>query len=486
MATTGREWRQRHSLTHQAVVDYSFVTGETEPVLRGVGDRLFAGGKQMGGAIAIETLKPVSQGYLSSLWAQEAWNKRRSDSLDTLTDRFGRWFTAVVVAVALGAAIGWWSHDPGRALKAAVSVLIVACPCALALAAPFATGTAQRILGRHAVFLRDARVVEALGRVDAVVFDKTGTLTDATAAELYFTGRALAPSERDQVAAVACGSAHPHAVRLARTRGAAAGQRPVLGFREVPGCGLEGCVDGRRVRLGSAAWLREGGVGAPEAGPRLGAAVHVAIEGEYRGCFELVNPLRPRVEAAVRALGGRYRLHLLSGDRGRDRERDRWAPLFAGEGAMRFEQSPEDKRRFLEALQAAGQRVLMVGDGLNDAGALKQADVGVAVVAGQGAFSPASDVILEATQVRELPALLHFGQRVLRVVGWGFVISSVYNVAGIGMAAAGWLSPLFCAVLMPLSSISVVGFVCGATRRAAAAAGFAPGAPLPERSGAPG
>jgi P-type Cu+ transporter len=161
-----------------AFIDYSFVTGEAEPVTKAAGDYLYAGGRQMGGAIEVETVKAVSQSHLTSLWNHEAFQKEQESSLNTLTNRIGRWFTLGVIAVAVGAGVFWLMQaDTGRAVKAFISVLIVACPCALALSAPFALGTAQRLLARLQVFLRNALVLERMAQVEAIVFDKTGTLT---------------------------------------------------------------------------------------------------------------------------------------------------------------------------------------------------------------------------------------------------------------------------------------------------------------------
>ncbi len=156
-----------------ACIDYSFVTGESEPVEKRSGDHLYAGGRQMGGAIEIETVKAVSQSYLTSLWNQEAFRKDKADTLDTLINVYSYRFTKIAIAIALGAAVFWAFRDPSIALKAFTSVLIVACPCALALAAPFTLGTAIRVLGRRGVFVKSPQVVEMLARVDTIVFDKT-------------------------------------------------------------------------------------------------------------------------------------------------------------------------------------------------------------------------------------------------------------------------------------------------------------------------
>lgn len=459
----------------RGLIDYSFVTGEAEPVPKGVGDHLYAGGQQLGAAIEVETVKPVSQSYLTSLWAHEAFDKERRDTLDNLTNRFSRRFTVTVAAVAVGAA-AWWgaAGEPARAMKAFVSVLIVACPCALALAAPFALGTAQRLLARRNIFLKHPHVTETLAQVDAVVFDKTGTLTAASAGGVEFAGAPLTPRERAQVRELARHSTHPLAVRIAETLGTGGEEAvgPAEQFTERPGAGIEGTVGGERVCLGSAAWLAARGVALPAEPPREGTTAKVAIGGVYRGTFRLASVLRPDAAAMLRRLGRGHDLALLSGDNARERERFR--ALFGERAQLHFNQSPWNKLGFIRELQAAAKTVMMVGDGLNDAGALKQSDVGVAVVEKVGAFSPASDVILEAARVPRLPAVLTLARRTVRVVWLSLALSSVYNVVGVSIAASGRLAPVICAILMPLSSVTVVGFACLATQWAARRSGLGP------------
>ena len=196
----------------------------------------------------------------------------------------------------------------------------------------------------------------------------------------------------------------------------------------------------------------------------------LAIDGRLRGEFVLANAVRPETDELLRGLGGRYNLALLSGDN--EKERERFRSLFGTDAALHFNQSPLDKLGFIRGLQESGRRVMMVGDGLNDAGALKQSDVGVAVVEQVGAFSPASDVILAASQVPRLSHILTLARRATQIVRLSFGISFLYNAVGIGIAAAGVLSPVICAILMPLSSVSVVLFACGATRLAAKQAGL--------------
>jgi Cu+-exporting ATPase len=479
-------------LSGTGVIDYSFVTGESEPVAKKIGDYLYAGGKQMGGAIDIETVKAVSQSYLTSLWNHPAFQKDREGTLDTMTNRYSRNFTRIVIGIAVGAAVFWWlAGDVGRGVKAFASVLIVACPCALALAAPFTLGTAQRLLARVQVFLRNAHILERMAEVDTLVFDKTGTLTaqgrvessklrarsprSTTRVERSSAG--LSEKEEGWVCELTRSSTHPLAVRIREelsAKPAEAGvsnEGEVDSFIEVAGQGIAGSVEGHALILGSLAWLRKQGVEVPDAPVAQGSVSYLAIDGEFRRGFVFLSSLRPATEELLKELGRDYELALLSGDN--ERERERFRALFGNDARVHFNQSPLEKLGFIQDLQQQGRTVMMIGDGLNDAGALKQSDVGVAVVENIGAFSPASDVILAAHEVTHLPELLLLARRATTIVRISFGISGLYNLVGVSFAAAGILSPVICAVLMPVSSISVVLFACGATQWMARRLGLA-------------
>lgn len=480
-------------LSGQASIDYSFVTGEADPVVKFAGDYLYAGGQQVGPTIEVETLKEVSQSYLTSLWGHEAFQKRQTDHLNTLTNRYSRRFTRVVVLIAASSAFFWLLRgDSARGLKAFTSVLIVACPCALALAAPFTLGTAQRLLARLQVFLKNALVLERLAQVTTVVFDKTGTLTSTQSSTVKFypvpEGRlksAISVEELSWVRSLTRHSLHPHSVRISHyasrvldgtscevpgQTAALPNSQEVLQFREIPGQGVSGSVQDHELLLGSRAWLEQQNIAFSEMPSLFGSFSWLAVDGELRGAFVLAGDLRPETERLVVELSQTHELTLLSGDN--ERDRDRFEQVFGAKGRLYFNQTPADKLNFVKQLQETGQIVMMVGDGLNDAGALKQSDVGVAVVERVGAFSPASDLILEAGQVPRLAEILAFARNSVRVVHVSFAISGLYNLIGISIAAAGILSPIICAILMPLSSISVVLFACSATTFAARRSGL--------------
>ncbi len=459
-------------LSGAAHLDYSFVTGEAEPVARAVGDHVYAGGRQMGSAIELETIKETSRSYLASLWDHEAFRKTRDASLHNMTNRAGRRFTVGVLLFAAAATAWWILNHPAEAPRIFASILIVACPCALALSAPFALGAAVRLLARHRVFLKNTDTLEALARADAVVLDKTGTLTKARP-DASYAGAALTENELAAVRAVAAQSTHPLSCAIA---GEAARQAlpPVSEFQEAEGRGIQGLANGLHVAIGSSGWLAS--LGAPATGtlPQGGAAV--AINGTFRGAFTAQTALRTDIAALAHALGEGRHLTLLSGDR--DTERAQYAGWLGPAATLRFNQTPAEKLDAICTLQDQGRRVAMVGDGLNDAGALRQADVGIAVTEHASSFSPASDVILEAGQLARLPELFNFARAAIRVVYASFGVSLVYNAIGLTFAATGLLSPLVSAILMPISSFTVISFALLATRLTAARHGW--GAPAQE------
>lgn len=437
-------------------LDRSFITGESDPIPAQMGSAVEAGSRWTGPAMDMRVDTPVATSKLTRLWNAEAFDKTDAMSIADPVNRISGIFTPTILAVA---AIATGVHlylGTGLAWHAFTAALIVACPCALALSIPFTYGSALRWLGRAGAFLKNVMVVEKLARVDALAFDKTGTLTHAAGQTTTPHTHTTMPEAR-LAASVAHSSSHPLsrgiAQHLMTTNGWSDADLPPLdSFAEIPGKGIQAEVDGHTVLLGSRRFVL-GPSQAPHSS--TGATeVHLAIDGRQLGHFALHKPLRAGVSDELKRLRSHHELHLLSGDS--DAEASLFEPLF-GANAMRFEQSPADKMAFIEALQASGHRVAMIGDGLNDAGALKQADLGVALVDDLYAFSPASDMILHASGLQALGPMLQFAREAHKTVHWLFVISLVYNVIGLGFAVQGLLTPVVAAILMPISSMTVVG-----------------------------
>ena len=432
----------------RGLIDYSFVTGESTPVERVVGDLVHAGGRQRGGAVELEVVREVSQSYLTSLWNEHGDQRDESRSLVTVSNTVARYFTAGVLLIAGLTALYWLPRDTSKALDAVTGVLIVACPCALALATPFAFGTMMRLFGRRGLYLKNAGIVEQLARVDTIVFDKTGTLTHAGGVGLRFEGVELSRQDTALIASLAQHSSHP----LSRALSAALhadGAANVAEFHEIPGEGIEGIVDGHAVRLGSSRFV----TGAE--GPRAELThVAVGVDGSARGVFVAETKLREGLTKVFAVLRGRYRLGLLSGDTAGDRRV--LQDSVGGDLEMQFGKSPAEKRDHIRGLRRGGAVVMMVGDGLNDAVALKEGDVGIAVSEDTARFTPASDGILHGGSFEMLPAFLELSRAAVRIVLVSFAISFLYNAAVLWVAVRGDLSPVLAAILMPLSSITVV------------------------------
>ncbi len=453
-----------------ATVDYSFVTGESSPVTLEPGAFVYAGGRQTGGIVELEVLKEVSQSHLTQLWNRHDAEHDEKSRLLTLSNAVGKWFTAGVLVVA-GAAAAWWllGQAPLTALDAVTGILIVACPCAFALAAPFTYGAVLRLFGRQRFYLKNATVVEALARTTAVVFDKTGTLTHGRERLVQWLGEPLSDDHRAAIATLTRASTHPLS-RAVEQMLAGAPTRSLDHLEEVPGSGIRGVVDGVDIRLGSRAFAGPGGE-APVEETTDAARVFVSIAGMPIGAFAVRQQYRDGLPDVISALGTRHRLVLLSGDH--QGERARLEAMFPAGTEMRFDQTPFDKRDRVEDLQRRGEAVMMVGDGLNDAGALRRSNVGVAVTDDVNAFSPACDAILEGDHLRDLPAFVRLSRRSVHIILFSFFVSFMYNLAALSVAVQGTLSPVLAAILMPVSSVTVVALSIGLVRFAARREGIA-------------
>ena len=443
------------------LIDYSFVSGESVPVAKGVGEVVYAGGRQVGEAVELEVVREVSQGYLTQLWNNPAFEKEARPTLETYANHVGRYFVALTLTLAVGSVLYWYPRDPQMALRAFTSVLIIACPCALSLATPFAMGAALRVLGRRQLYLKNAAVIETLSRADTLVFDKTGTLTDAQRSPVSFYGPALSDEDAQRIATLVAQSTHPLSQRLAAHLGPAA--FTVEDYAETPGQGISGLVAGMNVRVGSAAFA--GAIRPKKMPTERHTRVYVALNGQPAGCYDIRSEYREHLPELLQQLGQRYRLALLTGDN--DGDATRLRELFGAEAELRFQQSPLDKLAFVEALQQQGRRVVMVGDGLNDAGALQRADVGIALTETLTNFSPACDAILEAGSFGRLATVLRFARDCRFIVLATFLLSFCYNGIGLSLAVQGRLTPIASAILMPISSLSVMVFATLLVRYAA-------------------
>jgi Cu+-exporting ATPase len=435
-------------------VDYAFTTGESIPVAVAAAGTVRAGGRAAGGAMRLRLLRDVSGSDLARLWQNPVFGQPKRRWLTDVNARFGAWFTGGAVLLAVAGAVAWWP-DAGASLSVATAVLIIACPCALTLSAPITLGTAAGLLGQRGLYLKDPAVALDLSRIDTVAFDKTGTLTSA-AERPSLQRHGLDRDAWRLVHAVAAASTHPASRAIATTDHAYGTDLVATDVVEAPGRGIRGAVDGVSVAIGSAAFV-SAVTGTRCVGPE--DATFVAA-GDARGWVRIASDARPGIEETARELSRAHEVCLLSGDHHGDRPR--WERLFGGR--MWFRQSPGDKLSFVRNARRAGRRVLMVGDGLNDAGALAAADVGMAVSDLTACMAPACDAVIDGRRLVDLPAFLRYARRARQVVALCFLVSVAYNAIGLALALAGALTPLAAAVLMPVSSLTVLGISAGAMR----------------------
>lgn len=432
-------------LKGEAKLDFSFVTGESVPVEKVLGEVIYAGGRQLTGAIELEVMKPVSQSYLTQLWNNDTFNQK--DAIKTFSDSASKYFSIVLLAVALCAGLFWLNTDINRAVASFTAVLIIACPCALALSSPFTLAAVLSIFDKNKFYLKNTAVIEEMARIDTVVFDKTGTITNPDAGGFIFEGD-LDDMEKQMVADLARNSGHPLSRELVKFMNLSP-RYPVDHYMEKVGRGVSGWLNGHALKLGSAAFIHL-------TEDDRGSVIHVVIDQTYKGYFLAKQTWRPGFKQLAVKLGQKTDLHLLSGDH--DHDRPLLAPFFPRAQQLHFRQNPQDKLNYINILQESGAKVMMFGDGLNDAGALRQSDLGIAVTDNINNFSPGCDAILDGAAFEKIPQFIKLAKDAVKVIHMSFVISLLYNVVGLFFAVQGLLSPLMAAILMPLSTVTIILF----------------------------
>ena len=428
-------------------IDNSFITGESATITKNPGDKIFAGGKQIGSILELEVIKTVNQSYLTQLWNKEAFRKEEL-GLDTLVNQISKYFTFIILGITLLAGIYWYQIDFEKMFQVVSAILIVACPCALALSTPFTMGHIMRILGRNKMYVKDAHTIEKMAKIDALVFDKTGTITYNKKANISFEGQEIAEFDLKNIKSLLKNSNHPLSKSLYEFLEVQDEYLPIENFKETAGKGYEATVRGKVYKIGSAKFTHQ------EA-KSLETAVYIERDGEFLGKFIFKNEYRDGLAEMAKELKD-YKIHVLSGDN--SSEEQTLKNLIPNITEMRFSQSPEDKLEYIKHLQDQGKKVAMLGDGLNDAGALKQSNIGIAIADDTNSFTPSSDVIMNGGVLTKLHDYFALTKDAMIIVKLTFGISFLYNVVGLTAAVLGEMSPLFAAILMPLSSISVVAF----------------------------
>lgn len=438
-----------------ARIDYSFVTGESEPVNKMSGEKVYAGGRQLYSAIEVEAIKSVSQSYLTQLWGNAVFSKDKGSSFQTLTDSIGKRFTIAVLTIAFVSSAIWLFLDPGKVMNVFTAVLIIACPCAIALAAPFTLGNMLRIFGRHKFYLKDSKTIEKLAQINTGIFDKTGTITTSEKGKVFYEGIALTKAEESLLKNTLRSSNHPLSRQLYDLL-VDFKITPLEDYEEHLGHGIIGKSATDRIRIGSPSF-----VGSDLGNSMENTAVHISTNDLYKGRYVFKNNYRDGVKEVFETMSKDLELAILSGDNAG--EKATLIQLLPQGTPLYFNQKPENKLEFISNLQNQGKIVMMVGDGLNDAGALAQSDVGIAISENVNVFSPACDGILDASNFKHLHQYIRTSRKAIRIIKMSFILSLMYNVVGLSFAVTGRLEPVIAAILMPLSSVSIVLFTTIAT-----------------------
>ncbi|HRM13372.1 MAG TPA: HAD-IC family P-type ATPase, partial [Flavobacterium sp.] len=416
----------------------------------------------------MEVLNTVSQSYLTQLWSNDVFQKNVAQKHKTITDSISRYFTPILLLIAF-AGFGYWIFiDANTAFNVFTAVLIVACPCALALTAPFTFGNVLRILGKQKFYLKNALVIEQLAKVDTIVFDKTGTITTNKKSNISYEGTSLSDENLLLIKYVLRASNHPLSrmlydylpIPVLQNKSANNSNKlKVDAFEEITGKGIQAAIFGYQIQIGSEEFCKpELAISSPSI-ERVGerTSVHIKINDVYYGKFIFNNQYREGLEELFKCLKNNYQIKVLSGDN--EGERTTLERLLPKGTELIFNQKPEQKLEFIKNLQEKGRNVMMVGDGLNDAGALAQSNVGVSVSENVNVFSPACDAILDASEFQRLNYFLKLSKNSITTIKMSFALSLLYNVVGLLFAITGNLLPLVAAIIMPLSTITIVSFV---------------------------
>ena len=424
------------------LIDYAFITGEALAEQAKIGTKVYAGGCQKAGEISVTLNEQPSIDKLWSTWSNQSVKK---DFSNRWTDHISKYFTIAVITIAVIAAIAWSFTSIEQALFVFSSVLIVACPCALALSAPFTFGNILRVYSRNNLFMKDADAISVLSEIQHIVLDKTGTLTEKAALEVDFVGKILDLELARSIKSLASQSNHPLSEIITQHLGEYELQT-TTDFEEKVGQGIQGIVNNRVIKLGAKEWV--------QANNKItGTVVYVSVDGEIVGHFKVSASYRRGLKSTLSRLGKILKLSVLSGDN--DGEREALTDIFPSFNRLKFNLKPRQKAIEISQIQRI-EKVLMIGDGLNDSSAIEQGDLGMALTENLNGFYPGSDAVLLSDSLVKLPAFIELARYSKKILKWSLIFSLLYNITGVTFAVSGLLTPIIAAILMPLSSVSVV------------------------------
>jgi P-type Cu+ transporter len=463
-----------------SAIDESMLTGESVPADKKYGNELFAGTVNLNGRLVVRMTKTGETTALAQIIAAVQRAQTSRADIQRLGDRVSSVFVPIVVGIAIAAGL-WWGLAPESANQVhnwlaqffwhahapvgvaagfiiAAAILIVACPCAMGLATPVAIMAGANAAARRGILIRDGVALENAGKITTVIFDKTGTLTVGKPEVATVQN----PETKNLAAALARSSTHPISQALAKI---SADEIQISDWKEIRGAGVEGKIsNSETVRLGSLRWLKESGVDLAtgekfisEWSQQGATIVGLASEKKLLGLFAVRDTVKPnaaKVIAQLQAQG--FKTYLVTGDNSLTAASIARQVGIAAENVF-AEVRPEQKAEFVKKLQASGERVAFVGDGINDAPALTQADLGIAVSRASDIAREAADIILLKSEIEAVPEALGLARATLRTIKQNLFWAFFYNALGVPLAALGFISPIFCAAAMGFSDLIVIG-----------------------------
>ncbi|WP_185851762.1 heavy metal translocating P-type ATPase [Blattabacterium cuenoti] len=441
----------------KAILDNSFITGESYLVDKKIGDRIYAGSKQKGEAIFLKVIKNVDQSYLSLLWKKNFRDKKSfSFHINSLTNKLSQYFTPIVLIISLITGIYWsFSTNVEKVFQTIFSVLIITCPCALVLSNPLILGNIIRYFSKKGFYVKDIFTMERISTISTLVFDKTGTITDPNKEKIFFVGNILKNYEKKMITSLLRNSNHPLSKRILKELSVNIKEYyPIKDFKEVIGKGLEGRINNVSVKIGSEKYLGITTTNCYKNNTKT--SVSISIDDKFIGSFFFRNHYRDEIEKIFKNLK-KYKIVILSGD-SNELEKKYLESILPISSKIFFHQSPEEKLNYVKKLQNKGEKVMMFGDGINDSFALNQSEVGIAVSENTSSFFPNCDAFIHSSNLDKIFLFLKVSRISIILVITNFIISLFYNGIGILVAVTGHLKPFIAAVLMPLSSLSVIIF----------------------------
>ncbi|WP_341660638.1 heavy metal translocating P-type ATPase [Blattabacterium cuenoti] len=440
-----------------AILDNSFITGESDLISKKMGERIYAGSKQKGEAILIKVIKNIDHSYLSFLWNKNKSNNLRHKKLfdlNSISTRFSQYFTPLILIITIVTGIYWsFSHDISKIFHTVFSVLIITCPCALVLSTPLIFGNMIRVFSKKGFYVKDIFTMERISSSKTLIFDKTGTITDPNKEKIFFVGN-MKNEEKKMIASLLKNSSHPLSQKILSEL-SIKDFYFIKNFREIIGKGLEGIIKDVPVKIGSSKYLGFTNKIINENEVHQ-TAVFISINHKFVGYFLFRNYYREGIEKMFQDLK-EYKIVILSGDHN-DLEKKYLKSILPKSSQVFFSQSPEDKLNYVKKLQEEGEKIIMFGDGMNDCAALNQSEVGISVSENPTSFFPSCDAFMQSNCMNQIFLFLKISKVSTKLVFINLMISLLYNSVGIFFAVTGNLNPFIAAILMPLSSVSVIFF----------------------------